>query len=291
MTELSLVWRGLANRWECDEMGHMNVRFYLAKAGEGIEVFLHGLGHGRPGGGFVPREQHIRFHREVHGGTSLIGRAAVLSAADDNLRVYFELRRGFDEALVATIVADIEVGARRETPPISTMALPEEAQPKGLQMHVRRPIADRSEADRLGLVEIYRSAVQPNQVDRDGVLLPYHLIGMMADGILHLLVQLDPASAQGPRAAGIGGATLECRLIHRRPARVGDLVIVRSGVMAVTDKVQTFGHWILDLVTGEALATIEQVIIGFDVTSRKIVALPPDVRERMTAAIVPGLSA
>lgn len=30
------LWRGNANAWECDELGHMNVRFYLAKAMEAL---------------------------------------------------------------------------------------------------------------------------------------------------------------------------------------------------------------------------------------------------------------
>ena len=34
-----VVWRGGVNTWECDEMGHMNVRFYLAKAMEGLPHF------------------------------------------------------------------------------------------------------------------------------------------------------------------------------------------------------------------------------------------------------------
>ena len=30
------VWRGCVNTWECDEMGHLNVRFYVARAMEGL---------------------------------------------------------------------------------------------------------------------------------------------------------------------------------------------------------------------------------------------------------------
>ena len=30
------IWRGGVNTWECDEMGHMNVRFYVVKAVEGL---------------------------------------------------------------------------------------------------------------------------------------------------------------------------------------------------------------------------------------------------------------
>ena len=34
------VYRGSINTWECDEMGHMNVRFYVAKMMEGLAAFV-----------------------------------------------------------------------------------------------------------------------------------------------------------------------------------------------------------------------------------------------------------
>ena len=38
------VWRGAVNAWTCDEMGHMNVRFYLAHALEGLAGVALALG-------------------------------------------------------------------------------------------------------------------------------------------------------------------------------------------------------------------------------------------------------
>ena len=38
------VWRGGVNTWECDEMGHMNVRFYVARAVEGLVGLAGALG-------------------------------------------------------------------------------------------------------------------------------------------------------------------------------------------------------------------------------------------------------
>ena len=34
------VWRGGVNLWECDQMGHLNVRFYAAHAGVKAEDFV-----------------------------------------------------------------------------------------------------------------------------------------------------------------------------------------------------------------------------------------------------------
>ena len=67
------LYRGSINTWECDEMGHMNVRFYVAKAMEGLAELAHiaGLGHAfraNVQSTLRPREQHIRFMKEAHAG-------------------------------------------------------------------------------------------------------------------------------------------------------------------------------------------------------------------------------
>lgn len=33
------LWSGIPNTWDCDEMGHMNVRVYVEKAMEGLGNF------------------------------------------------------------------------------------------------------------------------------------------------------------------------------------------------------------------------------------------------------------
>ena len=67
------LYRGSVNTWECDEMGHMNVRFYVAKQMEGLAILTHSLDLRqafRPGNTstLLPFDQHIRFMKEVHPG-------------------------------------------------------------------------------------------------------------------------------------------------------------------------------------------------------------------------------
>ena len=38
------VWRGGVSAWECDEMGHLNVRFHVSRALEGLGVLAELLG-------------------------------------------------------------------------------------------------------------------------------------------------------------------------------------------------------------------------------------------------------
>lgn len=42
------VWRGGVASWECDQMGHLNVAFYVAKSMEGLVGLAAELGRCRP---------------------------------------------------------------------------------------------------------------------------------------------------------------------------------------------------------------------------------------------------
>ena len=102
------LYRGSINTWECDEMGHMNVRFYVAKAMEGLAELAHsvGLGHAFRANAqstLRPRDQHIRFMKEAHAGapftmtgcvlevneTSVLREAALAGAGIAMLPTYF----------------------------------------------------------------------------------------------------------------------------------------------------------------------------------------------------------
>jgi acyl-CoA thioester hydrolase len=305
---LTIVWRGCANTWECDEMGHMNVRHYLNKAGEGLDCLALELGHPpslahRTGIILVPAEQHVRYQREVRAGTPLTALAGVIGVSADRIKVYLEIRMSFDNTLSATIVTDlIAVDASSRLPqslPQSVidsaqarvMELPAHGAPKGLVLKPARTSADLATAQAMGLAEIYRGSVQPSQVDGNGVIVPYHLMGMISDGIGIFLLKVNPDRGRAPGDGGSGGAALEYRFVYRRAARLGDLITIQSGLIGLTDKTQIFGHWIMDMETGAAIATAEAVAVGFDLTTRKIIPISPDNRARMEAVLVPGLSA
>ena len=81
------IWRGGVNTWECDEMGHMNVRFYLTKATEGLAGLAAELGMAHA---FAPHaeatllvtDHHVRFLKENHAGAALYMTGAVLSMGE-----------------------------------------------------------------------------------------------------------------------------------------------------------------------------------------------------------------
>ena len=86
------VYRGSVNTWECDEMGHMNVRFYVAKAVEGLATLAALIGMpdafcADATSTLLVREQHIRFLKEAHAGAALHMVGGVVEMGESEARL------------------------------------------------------------------------------------------------------------------------------------------------------------------------------------------------------------
>ena len=79
------VWRGQVNAWNCDEMGHMNVRFYVSRFMEGLGGLALRLGlpdafQRSTNATLLVRDHHLRFLKEAHAGA--LGLDPLHEAAD-----------------------------------------------------------------------------------------------------------------------------------------------------------------------------------------------------------------
>ena len=94
MSKLIACYRGNVNSWECDQMGHMNVQFYMARGSEAFGHFQNALGLSPP----VIRESkkglrfkslRIQFKAEVHAGSILHGLCGMREVVGDILHAPF----------------------------------------------------------------------------------------------------------------------------------------------------------------------------------------------------------
>ena len=115
------VWRGGVNAWQCDQMGHLNVRFYVAHAMEGLVALGGALGMSQA---FAPRgsatlqvlQHHIRFLKEARVGDPLNMTAGLLGMGEDDARVLMLLAHSGEEspaAIVQTLVSHVSAAEGR----------------------------------------------------------------------------------------------------------------------------------------------------------------------------------
>ena len=98
------LWLGSCNQWDCDEMGHMNVRVYSERQIEGLTVLAHRLGMPQAfsknsPSTILPVEQHIRYIREVLPGSPLTMTGCLLEIGEYDAVIYQEIRH--DDGRVA----------------------------------------------------------------------------------------------------------------------------------------------------------------------------------------------
>ena len=160
------LWRGSCNQWDCDEMGHMNVRVYVEKQLEGLAAFAPDLGmpHAFKASSpstIIPVDQHIRFVREVLPGRPLTMNGCVLETDEDSALIYQELRHadGSLAAAMRTRVLHVDTTMRKPFPwssrtraafPNFTDTAPEESAPRSIDMSAPGlPLSDIINTDKL----------------------------------------------------------------------------------------------------------------------------------------------
>jgi acyl-CoA thioester hydrolase len=296
------VLRSGVNTWECDQMGHLNVRHYLARANQGLVTLLLQLGllpsqMRAQGLALRTRDQHVRFLRELRPGTSFSVHAGVVSASAQRLFVFEEMRLVHEPAVAASMLSEVsleEVATGDELPfsdavlahaRALTTDIPTESAPRGVERITPRVPPMRDEALERGLVGAFLGPVLPEDCDAFGVMTEGAFMARVSDGMGHLFNSL-----RSTRHSGVGGAALEYRYVfHERP-RLGDVIEVRSGLKGVGRKTTHLCHWIFNVETGRCAATSEAVAVSFDLTTRKSLDISPEARTALLERVVPGLS-
>jgi len=303
------VWRGGVNTWECDEMGHMNVRFYVARAIEGLAGLAGELGmvHAfspRAGSTLQVREQHIRFLREIRPPAALHMIAGVVEMGETEARLLLTLVHSITGAPAAsfqTVVSHVTAGEGRPFPwPKAvleraarlTTPVPAYAAARSLDLAPVATTASLARADAAGLTTIAAGALGPRDTDVFGRMTPETFIGRIADGVGRMILELHDivlrhAPAPSPK---IGAAALEYRLIYLTWPRTGDRFVIRSALASVDQRALRMAHWMLDPETGAPWAVAEAITATLDLDARKIVPISAPAQAALGRMITPDMA-
>lgn len=302
------IWRGGVNTWDCDEMGHMNVRHYVVRAMEGLVGLAAELGLPHA---FSPyanatllvKEHHIRFLREAHAGAPLLMLGGVIEMGETDARLLQLLIHPASGELAATFQTTVVHATPREGQPfpwprvareradVLKVEIPEKARARSLDLSPFTPTAGLARAEQLNLTRIGLGGLLPSDCDVYGRMRAEQFIGRVSDGIgafIHPFRDVVVAHAD-PRPARMGGAVLEYRLAYLAWPRAGDRVDLRSGLVSTDARTMRVVHWMLDPATGAPWATSEAVAITFDLDARKVVPVSDAARAALREHEVAGL--
>lgn len=281
------LWRGNANAWECDELGHLNVKFYVAKAMEAVAHLAQDSGVTSPFGTgatatLLLREVHINFLAEACPGAPLVIRGGFTSIDSNSGVAALVMEHGDGRpAAGLTLTLDHAVpgsgqvfawpsrftdAARR-----TLIDTPQACAPRSLPPGPGKPDVSLMAAEKFGLPEIGRGAFAAPDCDAFGYMRPEGLLGKVSDSVIHLREAFpEEWDSQAGSGEAVGGALLEARIRVRGRPRAGDLFVIRSGLVAVNPTVRRLVHWVLDPVSGRPWWTTEGVAAMLDLQARRI---------------------
>ncbi|MEL7546502.1 MAG: thioesterase family protein [Pseudomonadota bacterium] len=303
------LWSGSANTWDCDEMGHMNVRVYLEKAYEGLGTIAAEIGMSNAFrenalATLVPVDQHIRFIHEVMPGRPLIMQGCVTEWDDTTVTVFQVLRHkdGRPAAALRTRLQHTALPAFRAFP-WNTNSLaqlerllgtpPDDCSPRGLIPFGPSRTEAQTSMDHVldsHAPEIGRGIVLPSHCDIHGRMLPAWFIGRISDSVPNLLFDWRQSLANGNPDQQIGAAVLEYRMRYRNWPRAGDRMTVHTSLVETQGKTHKLSHWAMDPDSGRAWLTSEAVAITFDLQARKAIAVPETKIAELAQLAPKGLS-
>ena len=124
MKDLIETYRGAVYPWHCDQMGHMNVMWYVGKFDEATWNLFAAMGittaflkQNRRGMAAV--QQNITYKRELLAGDTVVVRSAFLEVREKLARFVHEMRHGVSGELAAICVltgVHIDADKRKSCP-------------------------------------------------------------------------------------------------------------------------------------------------------------------------------
>ena len=303
LSKLVPGYQGVAQKWECDNMGHLNVSYYFGRSSDQAFFMRHALGLDPAslrdaGHGTVALEEHCRFHREVPSGGMMIGRSAVIEPRARTMVVYQEFRDAHValQAAFRTVIGFFDTKARRlmswpeatrEKAARLTIDLPPEAAP--LRVPAGGVIGQISRASSIaeGFFRTGATGVNSWECDQFGHMNTMFYVRRQTEAGPHFW-QLLGLDQPGLIASGRGFAVSEMRMNYVTELYEGDMVETLSVLREVSDRGARVEHRLYNFATGALAAVSDTSLVSFDLQTRKAVAWPDHVRAILQAKLEPA---
>jgi acyl-CoA thioester hydrolase len=304
---------------EIDSLGHLNVRFYLARVDRANRALFQKLGlddamlAGR--NALLRRmDTYSRFRREQFEGAELTVHGGRLGVDDTHVRAYFEIRNPARDELAANFVT-VSVLADRASrqvlalPPAvlqpnagCDVELPDYAVPRSLSLGEQRTdvslraLAERiGESSEFGMTGTREGTVEAEDCGADGVLRDD--VDLMF--LLHRR-QFELAAKGGADAKAFGPpivrtddghrfawAMLETRITEIARPHAGDTVVWVGADVDIAEKSRRTRRWAFVKASGQLLSIHDSVGIAMDLDARKAITIPRSMRAAMDQHYLP----
>lgn len=132
------------------------------------------------------------------------------------------------------------------------------------------------------MISVHKSVAHPWQCDILGHMTTRFYMAMFDDASYHFLHHLFGWNGARNDTATLGWADVRHTINYNDEIQAGDLLEVRAELVKVGGKSMTAAYEMLNLGSGKVAATLEGVMVLFDLEQRCAVTIPDDLRSTAT---------
>ena len=287
LADFTLTWAGECSAWECDELGHMNMRHYVHKTDEARRGFIIRLGLPRafhPGVASTVRcrDLHIKYQGEARPGNPLRIDSAIIELGESTARLCHIMTHR-DGRIAATIVETVEhvylpedkvfpwPKRVRDIAPHFTTSLPSPAKARNVDGSVAFNGMSLSALETAGVSIIGTGVFGASELDITNRVTMGSFFGRTTSSIAWFREGWPEFEDPAYQAGGMSAALLEMRaVIHRYPGR-GDAYAYLPALTGANAYTREFVHNVVDPVSGESWVSMQASGCKFDLNARKLV--------------------
>ena len=278
--------RGAVETWECDQMLHMNVQFYMSKASASFAHLQNALGLSPARirddkRALCFQSLRIQYKSEMRMGECMHGFSGIRSVSDDVISGFihlFDSRKNILSGVYEFTAryADLVSGEILPLPAFvreKADALVDDHSDQYVPAPMKCMIMPAKHMDHM--FETSRSAVDVWECDADSNMEMQPIVGRFSDAAGHVMGHVG-MTREMQKERNLGSAALDYYTEFHSPIKVATSLILKSALLDRKPKNFIFGHIMIDADTNKIVSNTTVLGCYFDMTARKSVLLPPE---------------
>ena len=274
------TWRGIVSPWECDITEHFTIAYYFDRLADATSTMAGSLGSDGPSRS-VARRYDVRFVRELRAGASFHILSAPLAIDEASLRLGHQFLDSVNAEVTAWVEETLDIAASR-LPPETRDTIGRRLLPWPGPAVEHRPEPSTLE----GFIPMARDRVKPMDLGPDGNFTLAAFVHRFTAASVQALAAIG-ATASYLESARKGYSTFELALQASGWPRLGNPVLVETGIVHLGNSSIRFMHRMSDPVDGRELARLSQFGVQLDLDTRRPAALPEALRAAAAPLLVP----
>lgn len=129
------------------------------------------------------------------------------------------------------------------------------------------------------MISVHKNVAHPWQCDILGHMTTRFYVAMFDDASYHFLHHLFGWNGARNKQGSLGWVDVRHTIEYKAEVNAGDLLEVRAKLTKVGGKSMTVSFEMLNLGSGNVAATLEGVMVLFDLKKRRAVTIPDDLRK------------